>query len=90
MIKNYLNVAMRYLWKQRMFSMIGITGLGIGIAISILIMQFVVHEWSYDKFHKNGSSIYRILSKSPQGITYPAFTAKLAPQLALENPGIKA
>jgi putative ABC transport system permease protein len=90
MIGNYVNIALRYLWKQRMFSIISIGGLGLGIAVSIMIMQFVIHEWSYDKFHTNGASIYRILSKSPQGITYPAFTARLAPQLAQENPDIKA
>lgn len=90
MIGNYLNIALRYLWKQRILSVICIVGLGLGIAVSITIMQVVIHEWSYDKFHVNGDKIYRILSKSPQGNTYQAFTAKLAPQLAQENPDIKA
>jgi putative ABC transport system permease protein len=48
-----------------------------------------MHEWSYDKFHRNGDNIYRILSLNQQGIPYPAFVSRLAPQLARENPEIK-
>jgi putative ABC transport system permease protein len=89
MLKNYLNIALRNLWKERLFSMISIAGLGVGIAVSVIIIQFVVHEWSYDKFHEKGAKIYRVLSRSDEGSTYPGFSSKLGPQLTQENPEIK-
>ncbi|WP_439581330.1 ABC transporter permease [Dyadobacter bucti] len=89
MIKNHLNIALRNLWKERLFSLISITGLGVGIAVSIIIVQFVIHEWSYDKFHQNGENIYRVLSRNEKGFSYTLASSALAPQLARENPEIK-
>ncbi|WP_286756548.1 ABC transporter permease [Roseivirga sp. UBA838] len=60
MVKNYLKVALRSLLKNRIFSLINITGLALGIAASLLIMQYVSYELSYDNFNQNADRIYRL------------------------------
>ncbi len=60
MIRNYLKVAIRNLWRNKTFSLINIIGLATGIACFILIALYVVDELSYDRFNKNADRIYRI------------------------------
>jgi putative ABC transport system permease protein len=60
MIKNYLTTAFRALRKQKFYSFINIAGLSIGIASCLVILLFVVNEFSYDRFHKQGNRIYRV------------------------------
>ncbi|WP_315815879.1 ABC transporter permease [Paraflavitalea speifideaquila] len=72
MFKNYLVVALRTLWKHRVFTAINIAGLSIGISASLVIYLLVQYDFSFDKFHKDGDRIYRIVSKfsSPDGEVY--------------------
>ncbi|HVW95061.1 MAG TPA: ABC transporter permease [Mucilaginibacter sp.] len=58
MIKNYLKVAWRNIWKNKVFSAINIIGLSIGMAACILIMLFVTYEKSFDSFHTK--NIYKL------------------------------
>jgi putative ABC transport system permease protein len=60
MFKNYLKIALRNLFKQKLYSFINIIGLAIGIASCILIYLFVQNELSYDTFHKNADRLYRV------------------------------
>lgn len=60
MYKNYLKVAFRSLTKNRVFSLINITGLALGIAASLLILQYVNYELSYDNFNQNADRIFRL------------------------------
>ncbi len=60
MFKNYLKIAWRNIIRNKAFSSINILGLAIGIAASLLILQYVAFELSYDKFHVNTSRIYRV------------------------------
>ena len=59
MLKNYLTSAIRHFRKQKVISIINITGLTIGITCTILITLFIKDEFSYDRFHENLDSIYR-------------------------------
>ncbi len=61
MLKNYLLVALKNFRKQKMFSLINILGLTIGITCCLLIFLFIMNEFSFDKFHKNGENIYRVV-----------------------------
>ncbi|MDO3643991.1 ABC transporter permease [Mucilaginibacter sp. L3T2-6] len=58
MIFNYIKIAWRNLVKQRLFSLINITGLAIGLAVCMMIMMYVAHENSYDRFHTNADRIF--------------------------------
>ncbi|HOP02835.1 MAG TPA: ABC transporter permease [Tenuifilaceae bacterium] len=60
MILNYLKVSVRNLISQRGYSLINIFGLAVGIASALLIMLYVIDEFSYDKFHPNAKNIHRI------------------------------
>lgn len=61
MLKNYLLLALKNFRKQKMFSLINILGLTIGITCCLMIFLFIMNEFSYDKFHKNGKNIYRVM-----------------------------
>jgi putative ABC transport system permease protein len=60
MIRNYLKIALRNLWKNKTFSIINIVGLAVGIATCLLISLYVLDELSYDKYNKNENRIYRV------------------------------
>ena len=60
MLKNYLHIASRILWKHRGFTFINVMGLAIGLSASLLILQYVSQELSYDTFHEDGDQIYRV------------------------------
>lgn len=60
MFKSYFKTAWRNLRKNKMFSVINIAGLAIGMAACLLILQYVSFEMSYDRFNKNAADIYRV------------------------------
>ncbi|MBS1751753.1 MAG: ABC transporter permease [Bacteroidetes bacterium] len=60
MLKNYLKVAFRNLWRNKIFSSINIIGLATGICCFILIALYVTDELSYDRFNVNAENIYRV------------------------------
>lgn len=64
MIKNHLKIAFRNLWKHRMFSMVNVFGLAVGLTVAIIILLFVSSELAYDDFHQNGDTVYRVLRKA--------------------------
>jgi putative ABC transport system permease protein len=59
MFRNYLRIAWRNLVRQRLYSLINISGLAVGLAVCMLIMLYVAHEHSYDRFHKNADRIFK-------------------------------
>ncbi|CAN5587205.1 ABC transporter permease [soil metagenome] len=70
MFKNYLSLAIKNFRKQKLFSLINILGLTIGITCCLLIFLFILNEFSYDNFHKNGKDIYRVMRvASINGVT---------------------
>ena len=60
MFKNYFKITLRSLLKKPAYSFINIGGLAIGIASSILILLWLADEYSFDRFHKNYTSIYKL------------------------------
>lgn len=61
MFKNYFKTAWRNLVKSKVFSFINIMGLTIGITVCMMIFLFVMNEFSFDNFHKDGDRIYRLM-----------------------------
>jgi len=59
MFLNYIRIALRNLLKHKMYSLINIGGLAIGLTAVILIGLYVRYETSYDKFWDNGDKVYR-------------------------------
>lgn len=62
MIKNYIKTAWRNLWKNKVFSLINILGLSLGMGACLLILQYVNFQLSYDHFNKNAPDLYRVVN----------------------------
>lgn len=62
MFSNYFRTALRSFRKHKAFSLINIAGLAIGVSASLVIYLIVQYEFSFDKFHKDGDRIYRVVS----------------------------
>ncbi|TMI93152.1 MAG: FtsX-like permease family protein [Bacteroidetes bacterium] len=62
MFKNYLVVAFRNFWRKKVFSLINIAGLAIGISAALVIYLIVHYEFSYEKFQKDRNRIYRVVT----------------------------
>lgn len=63
MIKNYFKIAFRNFRKNKIYSIINVLGLSLGLACAMLIILYVKDEVSFDKFHPNVQNIYRIVSQ---------------------------
>ncbi|WP_346317620.1 ABC transporter permease [Chitinophaga sp. YIM B06452] len=61
MIKNYLKIAWRNLLKNKMFSLINIAGLSIGMAVALLIGLWIWDEVTYSKQHENYDRIVQVM-----------------------------
>ena len=71
MIKNYFKTAFRNLWRNKMFSVIKIMGLSIGLAVCMLIFLYTKDEISFDRFHANRGQLYRIIQTLTMGDNPP-------------------
>ncbi|QHT70445.1 FtsX-like permease family protein [Rhodocytophaga rosea] len=69
MLKNYLIIGIRNLFRNKGYAILNISGLAIGIAACLLIFTVVQFELSYDKFHSKYDRIYRVVveDKFPDG-----------------------
>lgn len=61
MSRNYLITALRNMKRQKLFSIINILGLFIALMVCLWIYMFVRNEFSFDRSHKNGDSIYSVI-----------------------------
>lgn len=62
MLKNYVRIALRNLWKHKLFSAINILGLAAGMAVSVLALIEFKSAYDYDRFHPYPQRTYRILT----------------------------
>ena len=60
MLSNYFKVAIRNLFRSKIYSFINISGLAIGLAAFWLIALYVADELSFDRFHEKASRIFRV------------------------------
>lgn len=63
MFRNYLKIAWRNLLSNRVFSLINISGLSIGLACCLLILLYAKDEVSYDRFHEKTKNLYQLTCK---------------------------
>ena len=60
MFKHHLKIIWRNILSNKLHSALNITGLAVGISSFILILLYINHELTYDRFHKNFNNIYRL------------------------------
>jgi len=90
MFKQFLKFSVRVIAKDKFFSFIKIFGLSISLAMSFLILLFVLHETGYDKFHKNRKRIYRLIVEESDVDYYHSSTAFiLGPTLKSQLPEVQ-
>ena len=63
MIKNFVTLAFRNFWRHKIFSLINILGLSIGISAALVIYLVVHYDFSFDRFQKDGDRIYRVVAQ---------------------------
>ncbi|MFN3556653.1 MAG: FtsX-like permease family protein [Bacteroidales bacterium] len=94
MKQNYLKIAWRILMRNKTNTAINIIGLGLGFSISILMMIYVWHQQSFDKYHSNCDRISRLVIdlNMPDGTSsHMPFTAgDIAGYLRDEVPSVQA
>jgi len=60
MLKNYLRIAVRNLAKYKLISFINLFGLTVGLACCLLILSYILHETSYDRYNRKADRIWRV------------------------------
>lgn len=85
MLRNYLKVAFRNLWKNRVYTAINLLGLAVGVAACLLIGGYVADELSYDRFHQKADRIYRVVHYAD----WEGGSLKLAPTSAPYAPNLQ-
>lgn len=93
MIKNYFKIAIRNLWKNKLFSFINIMGLGLAIPFALLALMHLQSTFEFDNFHADSNQIYRIITdeKTNEGgkLSYASSPFLLADNLKNNYPSIE-
>jgi putative ABC transport system permease protein len=92
MFKNYFRIAFRSLVKNRIFSLINIFGLSIGLTAFLMIVSYVFDELNFDKYAADAGQIYRLgLHVTGNGSVddYPHVDGGVGPGMARELPEIR-
>jgi putative ABC transport system permease protein len=83
MLQNYFKLAWRNLLKNKFYSIINITGLSIGLAVGIVVLLWTQNEFSYDRFHQNAATIYKVNSHLGTGTNAQVWEGSPGPLPAL-------
>lgn len=72
MLKNYIKTALRSLLKQKVYTLINVIGLAVSLTACLLIVVYVKHELSYDKFFSDADRTYKLVleRKYPNHVTH--------------------
>jgi len=93
MIKSYFKTAFRNLRRNKIFSLINVLGLAIGISASLVIYLLVNYHFTFDKFEKDNDRIYRVVSNfnfSGEVYRNSGVTSPLGPAVKKALTGIDA
>ncbi len=91
MLKNIIKIGIRNLTRNKVFSVLNILGLAIGLTASILILLYAHHEKSYDRFHEDAEHIHRVTMSFRNGDDYTTTTTspwRIAPLMKESFSGI--
>ncbi|TDW99713.1 ABC transporter permease [Dinghuibacter silviterrae] len=92
MFQTNLRIALRNLWKYKGFSLVNVLGLSISLAGCILILLYVFHEHSYDRWNKNAGRVFRVAKTTSDnpGRVGASTPGEIAPLLKDRIPEIAA
>ena len=92
MIKNYFKIALRHLAKNKIFSVINVFGLALGMSLNLVFISILVFAFSYDGFHEKKDRIYRVITQvqdNQENPKYASAPAGLASKLTENFSGIE-
>src|SRR5580704_12181907 len=93
MLRNYVKIAWRNLWKNRTFTLLNLGGLTISLTACILIFFWVMHELRYDTAGANADRVYRVgltlQVKAQPDKPFAETAGPLAPVLVKDFPQIE-
>lgn len=92
MFRNYLKIAFRNFKRNKGFSLINILGLAVGMAVSLMMLMYVISEISFENFHINKDRIYRIMLEwgtDQSKMVFSGSMAALAPAMNTEFPEVE-
>ncbi len=58
---NYLKITFRDLKRHKLFTAINLFGLVAGFTVSLFMLEYVLHELNFDRFHSKADQIYRVI-----------------------------
>jgi len=94
MLKNYLLVAIRNIFRQKVYSFINIIGFAVGLAVCLIMSFYVIDDLTYDKFHENAEYIYHLLtvdnSEAEEALSYSITSGPLVLNMAENIPEVEA
>lgn len=94
MIRNYITSITRYITRNKAFTFINVLGLAIGMMACMLIMQYVLNEFSYDNFHTKKDRIFRMqldrYNKGELSTRWASGAAGIGPDLKADFPEVEA
>jgi putative ABC transport system permease protein len=61
MLKSYFKTAFRGFYRQKLYSLINLVGISVGLVCSFMILLWVTHELSVNQFHTDGDRIYQVM-----------------------------
>ncbi len=93
MLKNYFITSIRFIKREKLFSLMNIVGLSLGIGCALVIYKILEHETSFDKHHQNYKRIFRVINEfeeTEQGKVYFAGQPHALAEGLRNDFGIKA
>lgn len=93
MIRNYLKIAWRNIWKHPFYTFINIFGLSLSIGCSIILFQFISYHLSFDTYHHDAKQLYRVVNwitfEDGMPMYDPGAPLALARDLKANDPRVK-
>lgn len=94
MTKNHIKISFRNLVKNKTNTFINLAGMSLAFAFALAIYAFVSHEKSYDRYHTNADSVFRVTQRFQNNDGYDIHWARVnlpyINELAEDSPGIES
>lgn len=90
MLSIYLKLAIRGIGRNKLFSLVNIIGLAVGLATCMLMVLYIFDELRVDQHHDAGNRLYRVASETNKGGNWAAGPAPLAEGLKKDFPEVEA
>jgi putative ABC transport system permease protein len=87
-MRTNLILAFRHLTRNKVYSVLNIAGIALGTAAFLLILEFISTEKSYNLFHEEEASMYRLVYSNQEGSYWPEMEPGIGPLIKEKIPAI--